>query len=124
LTVVLIGAMTASTVAGNLAESAARQATKAADEQQQASVRHRAAETWAGAALLGDGLLVSFYGFGNPTGLPPDETRPWIYPHRTGLGFAGLGIAALGGVLAWHGAMQPSIQAGPHRLVVQHRIRF
>jgi hypothetical protein len=124
LTGVLIGAMTVSAWADSLADSAAREAARVTAEQQRDTARDATTEVWAGAALLGGGLLVAFYGFGNPTDVPPDETRPWTYPHRTGLGVAGLGIAAIGGILSWHGAMHPSIQAGPHRLVVQHSIRF
>jgi hypothetical protein len=124
LAVVLIGAISTSAWADNLADSAARAAARAVAEQQPVTASDTTTELWAGAALLAGGVLAAFYGFGNPTGPPPDDTRHWIYPHRTGLGVAGLGIAALGGALAWHATMRPSIQAGPHRLVVQHRIRF
>ena len=124
LTLMLICAVTPSMWAHTLSDSIARQATKAAAEQPPAH-GSRSKETWAGAALLVGGVMVAFYGFGHPTG-PVTDTGldPTSFPHRTALGLAGLGIAAVGGILAWHGALQPSIEVGPRRLSLQHRISF
>jgi hypothetical protein len=84
-------------------------------------------EMIAGAALLVGGVAVAFYGFGNPTGPPPDDTQKWIYPHRTGVGEVGIAVAVAGGVLAWHGmhrALSPSVEVGPHRIAIQKRVAF
>jgi hypothetical protein len=82
----------------------------------------------AGTALVATGFLMALYGFGNPTGAAPDKNQPWVYPHRTGVAVAGLGVAAGGAILTWHGwhgsTQSASVEAGPHRLKVQHRIRF
>jgi hypothetical protein len=124
LTLALILALTPSAWAETFSDSIARQAAKAAAEQPRTH-GSRSRETWAGAGLLVGGVLVAFYGFGHPTG-PMTDTGldPTSFPHRTGLGLAGLGIAAIGGILSWHGAIQPSIEAGPRRFSLQHRVSF
>ena len=124
LTVVLMCALPPSARAANLQESIASAAAKTAIEHP-VTKRSGTKQMWAGAGLLVGGVFVAFYGFGHPTG-PVTDTGldPTSFPHRTGLGVAGLGIATIGGILAWHGVSQPSIEAGPHRFNVQHRISF
>jgi hypothetical protein len=124
LTVVLMCALPLSAWAGSLPESIARAAAKTGADRP-VTKGSGTKQMWAGAGLLVGGVFVAFYGFGHPTG-PVTDTGldPTSFPHRTGLGLAGLGIATIGGILAWHGVLQPSIEAGPHRFSVRHRISF
>ncbi len=82
---------------------------------------------WAGAALTVAGVATAFYGFGHPTG-PVDAQavldRPGDFPHRRSLGFTGIGIAAGGVALAWHGLAHTTVNAGPSGVVVQQRWTF
>ena len=85
-------------------------------------------EIVAGSALVGTGIVMAMYGFGNPTGPAPDPTERWVYPHRSALGASGIGLAVGGGILAWWGIRDatrlPSIDVGPHHLRLQHRLAF
>ena len=123
LTLALICALTTSSAwAETLSDSIASQAAKAAQPSTHGSTSK---EMWAGAALLVGGVMVAFYGFGHPAGPVTDAgLDPTSFPHRTGLGVAGLGIATVGGILAWHGVIQPSIEVGLRRFSLQHRISF
>ena len=127
LTVLLVGALTSSASAADLAEGAKREAEKSVAEQPTTSHSGTFLEMVVGSTIMVGGFLVFMYGFGNPTAPPPDPNQPGIFPHRPGVGLAGIGIAAAGGALAWHGwhrAGSSSIQVGPHGFTVQHRISF
>ena len=123
LTIVLISAMARPVWAGDLVQGTGDEAAKTAARPMAARVR--AAEVWAGAALMVGGAFVALYGFGNPSG-PIDHFNPaaGTFPHRAGLGAFGIGLTAAGGVLVWHGLMRPAIEVGPHVFSVQHRITF
>jgi hypothetical protein len=129
LTVILVWALALpmSAAAGPIADSVAEQAKTAAQHPPtQSRVSTRA--IIAGTALVATGFVVALYGFGNPTGPLPDPNERWIYPHRNAVGFAGIGIAAAGSILTWHGLQGmmrlSSVEVGPHRVRVQRRVVF
>jgi hypothetical protein len=125
--VLLIGALTSSVSAAGLADGGTREGDKSMAEQPSTDGNGISKEMVVGTAMVVGGFIVGLYGFGNPTAPPPDPTQPSIFPHRTGVGLAGIGIAVTGGVLAWHAwhrSTNYSVQVGPHRLSVEHRIKF
>ena len=124
LTAILLCALPSSAWAGPIAESVAAQA-KTVAQQQPTGSRWSTAEVVTGAALVATGFVVAMYGFGNPTGPAPDPDERGVFPHRSAVGFVGIGLAAAGGVLTWHGFRgASSIATGPHEISVQHRIAF
>jgi hypothetical protein len=120
LTIVLISAMVRSGWAGDLVQSSGGEVPKTAERPM--ARRIRAAEVWAGAALMAGGVFVALYGFGNPSE-PVVHFDPTVdsFPHRTGVGFLGVGLTAAGGVLLWHGIMRPALDVGSHAFVRRSR---
>jgi hypothetical protein len=80
---------------------------------------------WPGIGLIAAGGLMAAVGFTRVTGFECDFDSCQD-THQTGLGYAGLGIAALGAVLLWRGQPRaaPSVQIGPKRASVNHTISF
>jgi hypothetical protein len=72
-----------------------------------------------GAAMIAGGFVIAMYGFGNPTGPPPNLSQPSFFPKRTGVGLTGIGVAVSGGVVGWHGwhrSESSHVQDGANRL--------
>jgi hypothetical protein len=110
--------------AGDLLESAA----KAAQQEAQAKpTKVDKSFLWPGAALFVAGMSMAVYGFLHTSG--GDFVSGEVSKEsKTGLGGAGLGVAALGGAVLYLGAQHskrsPSIAVGPGRITLAKRVSW
>ena len=119
----VLGVSTAS-FAGDLQGSIAKAA-----QQQQPSQRSKidSQYLWPGTGLVVAGMSMAVYGFLHTSG--GDFVSGQVSKEsKTGLGAAGLGIAAVGGGILYFGSQRasraPSITVGPGRLTVAKRVSW
>jgi hypothetical protein len=110
--------------AGDLRESLAKAAQQEANTQ---SARIDKRYAWPGAALFAGGMALALYGFLHTSGGQFVSGEVSKESH-TGLGAAGLAVAAAGGTILYVGAERarhaPSIAVGPGRVTVAKRLSW
>jgi hypothetical protein len=122
--ILAILALSTSSFAGDLLESAA----KAAQEQAQAQpLKIDKAYLWSGAALFVTGMSMVVYGFMHTSG-GEFVSGQVSTESKTAVGAAGLGVAGLGGAILYLGVQRskraPSITIGPGRITLAKRVSW
>jgi len=117
-------ALSTASFAGDLRESVEKAAQQEANIQPSKIDRRYA---WPGAVLFASGMAMALYGFLHTSGGEFVSGEVSKESH-TGIGAAGLGIAAAGGTILYLGAERsrhaPSIAVGPGRVTVAKRLSW
>jgi len=120
-------AMGTSSFAGDFQDSVAKAARDAAGQQTDERSGNRNPYLWPGTALFVAGMSMAVYGFLHTNGgefVAGEVSKE----SKTGLGGAGLAIAAAGGALLYFGSQRarnaPSITVGRGRLTVAKQVSW
>ena len=116
-----------SSFAGDFQDSVAKAARDAAGQQTEQRSGNRNPYLWPGAALFVAGMSMAVYGFLHTNGgefVSGEVSKE----SKTGLGGAGLAVAAAGGALLYCGTLRarhaPSITVGRGRLTVAKQVSW
>ena len=120
-------AISTSSFAGDFQESVAKAARDAAGQQTEQRSGNSNPYLWPGAALFVAGMSMAVYGFLHTNGgqfVSGEVSKE----SKTGLGGAGLAVAAAGGALLYFGSQHarnaPSITVGRGRLAVAKQVSW